>query len=1248
MSTVLPFGSNTLTVYSYESFSYTLSNPNSNLYTLSLSNSAGILPGYISNYGNAFVVFSSASNTMQAGTQAFVVSAVDASGTVVQSSSNTVSVQAGRLLDSSGASLAGSNYTFYAKEAITPIKIVAPFSLAPPTVTPSFPPGLTFTPTDGTTVFISGTPLTTLPQSNYLIIARQANGSKIATARIGMVVSNERIAVSVDGGQVISQMKQDTQILPRTMTTRANGVVRYTWSNFPDGIVVTDVDGTIQPPSTYGFTPVDASHTIVIRGAPSFAAIMDFKDKGYLSGFTTSVLVERLSPLPVLSSNVPITFAFGEAVLFDQSFITVPTTYAGVTLDPSANYMRAQTYFTSNVAITSMSANVPAPPGLAFVYNGIDRLYLTGTPTSAPFGYTYTISASNANSIQAPGGAFDITVSNDSVSFTTPTPVDTCYNFVLSRPLTLSLSGYYPTPVEVRAIAASGKAVTITAPALAGTGLSLSNVGNSTVRIVGTPSALLPLQAVTFQATVSGSPATGSTDVSLAIVADTFTISGSALTGIQNKAITPLQYTASTLSGRPVVSFSSQDLPAGLSLSPTGLLTGTPTAATTTPFTITASTGYATGSQAFSTTINPDNIVVAMVNDTETVGTVFSGVEFRALTYSGKEGTLVTGGNAFRVPIQRTQFDVSFASDGISLGGNFSGLPGLLPAYRFKITGTAGSYVAESPVNVAVTNPSTFVRMLGGLDALSAIVPPTPSDPSGIPVLGTIAVRRNTGPPLQLTNPLDPTSYQYEAATLSTWTTVYSAPATPWAVGDVARSGSTAVVVAGSNLARSTDDGATWTAVPASNVAAIDMSGGPQQLWPPYTPYRPVTPLFACVATNGASEWVALANGFSNSTDYTVIRKSVDNGVTWTDFSTSSITTLDSNSRLYSNGSRYFLVSSNVWTAEASNLTTWTAATGLTGTMRAMAFSNSTILLIGSNAGTNGYTSSNNGTTWAPLPTSPIPTGGDTRHCNVAYAGGLWGVSGLSNGFSAVAFSSNLSTWSAVPVTLDSGAVEVLAEDGGAWQITGRVASWKTGVWDSTGAITFSANTTQSLGSSNKTFLAYPTSSGTPSLTLSIPFLGSNFAWVSPTTTSYTFWQFVSNTPITVKADSSSATFLYYYASGLPDGLDLSLDSVGSQATIQGTSVAYSDAFKRVLLYANDGTSTLRLQLGMRTILPTVTKQQTSAGAWTSLVRQYTTVNAAQNARDQRVFAAVDRTLGEFTAPYPPDVVTQVSSNCQC
>jgi hypothetical protein len=1233
-------------VYSYEPFSYTLSNPNSNLYTLTLSNSAGILPGYLSNYGNAFVVFSATSNAMPVSTQAFVVSAVDTAGTVVQSSSNIVTVLAGRFTDGSGNSIGGSNFTFYAKEAISPIKLVAPFSLAPPTVTPSFPPGISFTPVDDTTVFISGTPLTTLPQSNYLIVGRQAGGTKIVTARIGIVVSNERIAVTVDGGQVISGMKQDTAILPRRVTTRANGVVRYTWSNFPDGIVVTDITGTVQPPSTFGFTPVDPSHTIIIQGAPTLAAIMDFKSKGYFSGFTTSVLVERLNPLPVLSSNVPITFAFGEAVLFDTSYLTVPPLYVGVTLDPNAYFMRAQTYFTSNVPITSMSANTSPPPGLSFVYDGNDKLFVRGTPTLAPGGGLYIISASNASNTQAPGGGLDLTILNDSITFSSPTPVDACYNFVLSRPLTLDLSGYYPTPIQIKATAASGKALTFSAPALAGTGLSLSNVSAGLVQIVGTPTSTLPLQTVTVQVTASGSPVTGSTDLSLAIVPDTFTITGSNLVAVQNKAITPIQYTATTLSGRPVVSFTSQTLPAGLALSPTGVLSGTPADDGTGTFSIIASTGYSSGSQSFSYTVNSDNIVIAMVNDTETVPTVFSGVEFRVLTYSGQEGALTTAGNSFRVPIQSSPFDVSFASDGVSLRGNFATLPALLPAYRFKVTGTAGSYTTESPVNVSVTNPSLFVRTLTGLSNLSGIVvnPLSPDPP--IPQRGGIEIRRNTGAPIGLTNPLDVTSYAYSANTLSPWTTVYLADAVPYGVGDMARGPTAAVVVAGSNLARSTDNAATWTAIPSSNITAIDMSGGPPLVAPPQPVYRPASPLFACVATDGGSTWVALANGFSNATTYMIIRRSTDDGVTWTDLSTSSVTTLDRDSRLYYNRSRYFLVSSNVWTAEASNLTTWTAATGILGTMRALGSNGSTLVVLGPS---NVYTSANNGTTWAPLPDPfPITSPSADAFFNVYYAGGLWGVSGISNGFSALVFSSNLSIWTAPDVTIGTGALQVLAEDGAAWQTTSVVSGWKTATWSSNGTVnTPVSNSMETLGFSNKTLLAWTASNGTPSLTLSIPYIGSNLAWVSPVQTSYTNWQFIPISPITLQADSSFGTFLYYYASGLPDGLDLSLDAVGSQATIRGTSVAFSDAAKRVLLYANDGTSTIRRELGMRTILPTVQKQQTSAGAWTSLVRQYTVVNAAQNARDQRVFATVDRLLGEFTAPYPPDVVTP-TSNCQC
>jgi hypothetical protein len=67
----------------------------------------------------------------------------------------------------------------------------------------------------------------------------------------------------------------------------------------------------------------------------------------------------------------------------------------------------------------------------------------------------------------------------------------------------------------------------------------------------------------------------------------------------------------------------------------------------------------------------------------------------------------------------------------------------------------------------------------------------------------------------------------------------------------------------------------------------------------------------------------------------------------------------------------------------------------------------------------------------------------------------------------------------------------------------------------------------------------------------------------------------------------------------------------------------------------------------MRTILPTVQKQQTSAGSWTSLVRQYTVVNAAQNSLNGKTLPSTEPPLGEFTRPEPPDVVSATGDpNC--
>jgi hypothetical protein len=183
-------------------------------------------------------------------------------------------------------------------------------------------------------------------------------------------------------------------------------------------------------------------------------------------------------------------------------------------------------------------------------------------------------------------------------------------------------------------------------------------------------------------------------------------------------------------------------------------------------------------------------------------------------------------------------------------------------------------------------------------------------------------------------------------------------------------------------------------------------------------------------------------------------------------------------------------------------------------------------------------------------------------------------------------------------------------------------------------------------GFSTKRLVTRAVSNGTPTLTLSIPYDPSDIAFVSPTQTSYINWQFVPIAPITVQTTPSE--FKYYYASGLPDGLTFTNDPLGLSATISGTSVAYSDAAQRVLLYVARGSNVAATSLTMRTILPTVTKIQSGASGVTSLLRQYTEVNAAVTARDSRALPAMEYRLGEFTSPEPPSVITATADKCDC
>ena len=108
-------------------------------------------------------------------------------------------------------------------------------------------------------------------------------------------------------------------------------------------------------------------------------------------------------------------------------------------------------------------------------------------------------------------------------------------------------------------------------------------------------------------------------------------------------------------------------------------------------------------------------------------------------------------------------------------------------------------------------------------------------------------------------------------------------------------------------------------------------------------------------------------------------------------------------------------------------------------------------------------------------------------------------------------------------------------------------------------------------------------------------------------------------------------------------------DVSGIRADISGMSTKYSDPYSNVALFANipDEGYIVAKTVGMQTIIPRIIRPQESASSFTSLVRQYTEVNAAQNARDNRVFPAVNATLGEFMAPDAPDV-TSAPLPCDC
>ncbi|MBB3609589.1 putative Ig domain-containing protein [Rhizobium sp. BK602] len=330
------------------------------------------------------------------------------------------------------------------------------------------------------------------------------------------------------------------------------------------------------------------------------------------------------------------------------------------------------------------------PPGLSL---STTTGAISGTPTGAGT-YNFTITATDSSTGTGPftsSRAYSITVAAPTISVSPSSlsagVVGTAYS------QTITASG-----------GTSSYSFAVTAGALPA-GLTLSSGG----ALSGTPTAGGNFNftvTATDSSTGTGAPFSGSRSYALTITAPTITVAPTTLPSATVAAAYSQTVTASGGTSSYSFAVTAGALPAGLTLSSSGALTGTPTAGGTFNFTVTATdsstgTGPFTGSRAYSLSVSAPTIALAPSSlPSGTAGTAYSQTitasgGIASYTYALAAGTLPTG--------------LAFSSSGI-----LSGTPTAAGTFNFTITATdsstgSGPFTGSQAYSVTISAPTITV-----------------------------------------------------------------------------------------------------------------------------------------------------------------------------------------------------------------------------------------------------------------------------------------------------------------------------------------------------------------------------------------------------------------------------------------------------------------------------------------------------------------------------------------------------------
>jgi len=1275
-------------VYKYEPFSnsFSLASGTDVSETLSFTQSSPELYQFLTNPTARDVSFSSAAgpNISYANDLSLVV--VDLSGTTaLQTLAYDVRMSAGRFLSPAS----GTSFSFYKNEPLSVtfpsgLNFVGSIAIQRPVTIPTLPVGVSWQSTvDASTYALVGTPTLQAGATSYNIIGTSPVGGKTISTRATITVNPERMLVDLSGSSNVSGLTIGSAISPRVETIRVPsyggiGKIRYTWTPaLPTGFSFLSATG-----STFanGGITQDTSSTIILTGTPTSNTIASFSNVPYAVTLTATRTFS-----PFLTSNVTYTFSANECVLFDTPNMTPLFVGLPVTASASSNSFKARTQFADSSIVSIFSPDLRSDLSLVFLSNQ-QRADLSGTPSSALSG-SYRIRAINGNGIS---GEITTTIASsvDAVSFdysVTPT-TDVCASFILGRNLSNTSPGYYGGPYKFRASALSGGNVTMATSSLTGTGLSLTNTGSNEYTLTGTPAATLPLTTLLVTATASGTAVTKDTSMNFSILPDKFTFNTVSLSFVQNFPITPVQFRAVPRSGLTVVSYFSTNVPTGLTLSTAGLLSGTLLTDTSSTLTVFASTGLTTDSSSYPYSVRPDSMVLFTPSNSYTYlagGDV--DIPVTGVSYSG---TTVSN---FQFSNLNPQYGlVMNATTGV-LDGVFSdSIPpaDVLPSSsNFYVTANANLLTGSLPVQLTTANPivlrSYLARNQDPYATTSASI--LTSDSNLLTWSNTTNVSNVAGYQISeiqrknadldsnvvlataiilssrdLSGNLRPGRLYRATSNGSVFSTIETnkvqnisslankpGTSTWWGLG-----ANEDISLGLAVLTRSDDDGLTWSDASAIQVNVpnpLRTRDNATSLSSTFTNYY-TTAGGVLRYKNGVL--LAGGSGYATPTPTGIgLLRSADEGASWsrpTDTSGGGSLSLREVAMLSLDASRWILAGSTLYNA-GDLYQTYT---------------------VGDNA-TTLFSSDDDGDTW----TAGI--GGFTFGAyDVAYANNTWlatGVQADQNIFIGgidykpqLKYSLDGINWSNVtqindamdvcqnklvppigigPMLYDGSNWNVVVNTGGQARVYVHPATEDIGNPDWT-MYTDSSGLSGLLGGSSVPYTSWLpavyTRTGSP-ISPTLTFSTSSTTGptiVSPSSGSLLFYQYMPLSPVVFSATGVGTVYFFVNSNSLPLGLSWN----PLTQTISGASVRLGTA--NFTVYARDLCGVTAFPVTTTTIIPRIIRKQDGAGAYTSLLRQYTVVNGALNSRDNLVYPTQERMLGEFMAPPAPDSTTP--SNCKC